>query len=836
MAAACIFLLASATAAASAANANSMIGTKNAFVAHAHNAGSQCAFVTPTASKQHQWISRSATTRTSQLAGHGGGIDAYDAQMAAMTAGGIETSTAAGEPTNNIMPASQKWTGQNSYTQQLLPPATEEESTVGSYSTNNNSYDTGADACAAQMDAMTRKSFVEEQSTTVRNEEPTVAAAMESSSDDDDDPCEMEFQNYLLALQREMETASAEANNEANPPSAQVVSQQPPPPKVETATPAVELTEEEMADKFLKMVSNEVEYKKMLKQSPYSLADIEWSVLLQRSLDNLEDNSQRNDGRFKGQSKRKGQLMPKKERKTVVLVGTGWASHAFVKLASTYDLRIVVVSPVNHFVFTPMLASAAVGTVEYRSMTEPIRVTNPYIDNFVEGRAIGVDVEAKKLQVQLSSLSTAAGTFKGTAIQLPCRLEPEPVLTQIVYSDDGTIQQDKTYGAGGVIELNYDHLICAVGTSSRSSMVKGAKGHCFNLKTAQDSKRLRTAIGEALEMASRPDVQEFYYPDEETKIQAREERRRRVRIAVVGGGPTGVELSGELSDFFGQVCSSPDGAYQSVRDDVSVMLVHGGSALLPSMDKELGERALQALKEQGVEVRLNTRLKEVGQDFIRIGEKGSDVEETIPLGITVWAAGNAPVPFVKELLSQLPESAAGSGGRVNVDRWLRCPTPSADLFGSIFVLGDVACLESKSKYDTSPEPLPQTAQVAGQQGSFAARMLNRGYDMQQSPPKLPEVSADAAFSLLRVSLLARGLEEAPGFNFLSLGLLAYVGQEEALNQVMVGDVPLFNYSGKIAFALWRSVYLAKQASSRNQALIAFDWARTETFGRDITRL
>lgn len=216
-------------------------------------------------------------------------------------------------------------------------------------------------------------------------------------------------------------------------------------------------------------------------------------------------------------------------------LGTGWASHAFIKLASTYDLRIVVVSPVNHFVFTPMLASAAVGTVEYRSMTEPIRVTNPYIDNFVEGRAIGVDVEAKKVQVQLSSLSTVTGAFKGIAANAPCRLEPEPVQTHIVYSDDGTIQRDKTAGAGEVIELSYDHLICAVGTASRSSIVKGAKEYCFNLKTSQDSKRLRTAIGEALEMASRPDVQEFYYPDEMSKNQAREERRRRVRIAVVGG-------------------------------------------------------------------------------------------------------------------------------------------------------------------------------------------------------------------------------------------------------------------------------------------------------------
>ena len=87
------------------------------------------------------------------------------------------------------------------------------------------------------------------------------------------------------------------------------------------------------------------------------------------------------------------------------------------------------------------------------------------------------------------------------------------------------------------------------------------------------------------------------------------------------------------------------------------------------------------------------------------------MEETIPVAITVWAAGNAPVPFVKELLSQLPASAAGSAGRINVDRWLRCPMPTPETFGSILVLGDIANLETKAKYDASPKSLPQTAQV-----------------------------------------------------------------------------------------------------------------------------
>jgi len=621
----------------------------------------------------------------------------------------------------------------------------------------------------------------------------------------------------------------------------------------------------EVGDRYLKMVSTELSYKKNFMNTlpSYTLFDIDYPILLQRFLDNIEDSSQKLNGKISGQSKLMKQISPKDERKTVIVLGTGWAGHAYVKLASIYDLRIVVVSPVNHFVFTPMLASAAVGTVEYRSMTEPIRVTNPYIDNFVEGRAIDVDIQYKKLVVQLTSLSTVTGSFNGIASDVTTsRLDPDPILTKIIYTGtelSPNIERDRSQGAGDVIELSYDYLLCCVGTTSRSSMIHGAKEYCFNLKTSQDSKRLRTAIGEALEMASRPDVQDYYYSsssntpggvDEIMRQQAKDERRRRVRIVIVGGGPTGVELCAEISDFFAQVCRIPDGAYQHLKNDVSVMLIHGGSDLLPAMDIDLRARALVALREQGVEVRLNTRLNEVGRDYIKIIDKNVGYEEMIPLAITVWAAGNTPVPFISELLKKLPSEAAGSGGRVNVDKWLRCPTPTRDSFGSVLVLGDAACFESQSKYETSTLPLPQTAQVAGQQGAFVARMLNRGYDMSQTPPTLPDVSIDSTTaniasssstkqfppSLLKLWLLARGLQEAPGFNFLSLGLLAYVGQEEALNQVMVGDVPLFNYSGKIAFALWRSVYLSKQASTRNQALIAFDWLRTETFGRDITRL
>jgi len=589
--------------------------------------------------------------------------------------------------------------------------------------------------------------------------------------------------------------------------------------------------QEDTEEKFLKMVSSEIEVKKLNGQNPYAVTDIDFHSISEKFIDTFEHTLQK---------KIRGRKEPKEDRKTIVVLGTGWAAHSFVKMASTHDLRIVVVSPVNHFVFTPMLASAAVGTVEYRSMTEPIRITNPYIDNFVEGGAIGVDVCNKIIKVQLTTLGTVTGAFKGLASNAQSRLDPEPTIyensTPITYHERDVIMPFSV-GAGKVIELQYDHLICAVGTSSRSYIVPGAKDYCFNLKTAQDSKRLRTAIGEALEFASRPDSKESYYTNEVDKQWAREERKRRVNFILVGGGPTGVELAGELKDFVKQICRQPDGAYHHLAQDISITLVHGGQELLPAMKPELRQRALKALLSQGVEVILNSRLQEVGKDYVKIKEKGTNDEITIPCSLTVWAAGNAPVPFVKNLLSQLPESAQGSAGRINVDKWLRCPTPTEDTFGSILVLGDVACIKEGSKYDEELKELPQTAQVAGQQGAFTARMLNRGYDLNVVPPRLPDNdTSDDSLSILRAWLVARGLQECPEFRFLSLGLLAYVGGEEALNQVELGDVPLFNYSGKIAFVLWKTVYLGKQASSRNQALIAFDWMRTEFFGRDITRL
>jgi NADH dehydrogenase FAD-containing subunit len=179
------------------------------------------------------------------------------------------------------------------------------------------------------------------------------------------------------------------------------------------------------------------------------------------------------------------------------------------------------------------------------------------------------------------------------------------------------------------------------------------------------------------------------------------------------------------------------------------------------------------------------------------------------------------------ILDKLPTEARGAGDRSHVNKWLRCPTPDKDTFGSILVLGDAASFADK------PDSfLPQTAQVAGQQGAYAARLLCRNYDLTATPP----VSYQGGDMMLNLWMKLRGLNEAAGFDFVNLGLLAYVGSGEALSQIEIGDFPVLSYAGNTAFILWRSVYLVKQVATRNRILVTFDWLKSAVFGRDITRL
>eukprot|EP00428_Durinskia_dybowskii_P017855 CAMPEP_0170215400 /NCGR_PEP_ID=MMETSP0116_2-20130129/7336_1 /TAXON_ID=400756 /ORGANISM="Durinskia baltica, Strain CSIRO CS-38" /LENGTH=707 /DNA_ID=CAMNT_0010465975 /DNA_START=1 /DNA_END=2122 /DNA_ORIENTATION=- len=549
---------------------------------------------------------------------------------------------------------------------------------------------------------------------------------------------------------------------------------------LESHNPFIKWIEADVSDSTMRIVSSELGVKEFVRtiksKSGGGLPDssqVPVDLLLSRGVDTLEDITLHLSRipyrkRYRDGDITSGPLLERK-RRTVVILGSGWAAHALIKVADCCKLRLIVVSPSNHFVFTPMLASSAVGTVEYRSMTEAVRAANPYIDDYLEGKATDVDVHNKKeVFVQLKSLL------------------------------DGARE-----GKPPMVELEYDHLIVSVGCRVEDRGIPGVE-KAFRLKTTDDAVKLRRAIGECLEYASRPDVAG---PDH---VQ---ERRNRATFLIVGGGPTGVELAGEMLDLAADITRSDKGTYPKLNGDIQVVLVHSGPDLVPQFEKTLRLEALKSLEKKGAKVLLNTRVNEVGDGFAKLATKRFDPttgqvvsldEFSLPVG------GTAPVDFVDRLLAQLPPEARNPDGRIKVDKWLRPQMPSNDLVGSVLVLGDAAAFPEGSEIIATDRLLPQTAQVAGQQGAYAARLLTRGYNMSVLPAPLLDEAYQDIDPLMVTWLQLRGITRAPPFQFLNLGLLAYLGGNEALSQVQIGDFPLFSYFGSIAFVLWRSVYLVKQ--------------------------
>jgi NADH dehydrogenase FAD-containing subunit len=361
----------------------------------------------------------------------------------------------------------------------------------------------------------------------------------------------------------------------------------------------------------------------------------------------------------------------------------------------------------------------------------------------------------------------------------------------------------------------------------------------LRLKTLDDARKLRQAIGECFEYSSRPDVAG---PD---KTQ---ERTNRATIVICGGGPTGIEIAGEIHDLANDITRKNGGSYPNLAGNIRVVLVHGGSELVPQFDPSLRNEALKSLRKKGIEVFLSTRVTEVMDGKVRLSQKVFNEDGNVqgqedfelPAGLTVWCAGTSPVAFTDKLLSQLPEAARNKDGRIKVDKWMRPVMPHDELMGSVFVLGDAAAFPEGNEEIAFDKTLPQTAQVAGQQGAYLARLLSRGYALDTTPPSLPDMTEEDKMSvfndpLTRTWLRLRDLAIADEFVFLNLGLLAYLGGGEALTQIQLGDFPLFNYFGSIAFVLWRSVYLVKQVATRNRVLVTFDWIKSALFGRDLTR-
>lgn len=225
-----------------------------------------------------------------------------------------------------------------------------------------------------------------------------------------------------------------------------------------------------------------------------------------------------------------------KHKPKLVVLGTGWGSIALLKGLNPDDYHVTIVSPSNYFLFTPMLPSATVGTLELRSLVEPVRAIVAKLGgHFMRAEAVDVDFSEKLVEVSA----------------------PGP---------DGVKQN---------FYLPYDKLVIGVGSITNPHGVKGLE-HCHFLKDISDARLIRNRINRNFEEACLPTTSD-------------EERRRLLSFVVSGGGPTGCEFAAELYDMLNEdLCR----LYPKIlRNEISVHVIQSRGHILNTYDEALSRYA-----------------------------------------------------------------------------------------------------------------------------------------------------------------------------------------------------------------------------------------------------
>jgi len=482
----------------------------------------------------------------------------------------------------------------------------------------------------------------------------------------------------------------------------------------------------------------------------------------------------------------------KKSREKVLVLGTGWGAASFLKDIDPSKFDVTVISPRNYFLFTPMLAGASVGSVEYRSITEPIREINNNV-NYLGATATSIDPETQSV----------------TCESVVC---------------DGNSCEINDFA------VNYDRLIVTIGAQTNTFGIPGVREHCCFLKQVDDARRVRSSIVNCFERANIPGMSD-------------EARENNLTFAVIGAGPTGIEFASELRDFIEQ-----DGPkyYPNLLKHVRIKVIEASDTILAPFDKSLQDEARKQLqrsisikdsklqdllpKSELTELLLESCVKEVKEKSIELSDGSS-----IPYGLVVWAAGNGPLPLTLQLIDALGESQSSvqdvARGRIAVDPWLRVLGSK----GKVFALGDCSC--------NTQDQLPATAQVASQQAEYLASLYNQNYNFGPKefqgilPPPTSDPEQTISLSQRIAAFAIQESDYAKPFQFLNLGILAYTGGGSALAQVSIApNAGSIKGKGKLGNALWRSVYLTKQVSWRNRLLVSNDWVKRQLFGRDITQV
>lgn len=250
--------------------------------------------------------------------------------------------------------------------------------------------------------------------------------------------------------------------------------------------------------------------------------------------------------------------MPDYAKPKLVVLGTGFGAFSLLKSLKRNIFDTTVVSPRNHFLFTPLLPSTTVGTLEFRSIIEPVRRGIPGI-RYYQARCTDVDTIRKEI--------VCSGALDN-----------------------------------GAFRLQYDILVIAVGTINNTYNIRGVEQHALFLKELIDARTIRERIIDCFERASQPSIDD-------------EQCKRLLHFVVVGGGPTGVEFAAEIHDFIKEDLRKP---YSSLMPHISITILEAGPSILSAFDGVLSDYTAKLFRRQQIEVRTNSLVVEVAAEVITL--------------------------------------------------------------------------------------------------------------------------------------------------------------------------------------------------------------------------
>jgi len=404
---------------------------------------------------------------------------------------------------------------------------------------------------------------------------------------------------------------------------------------------------------------------------------------------------------------------------TVVIVGAGFGGLNAARALRRAPVQVVLVDRNNYHLFQPLLYQVATAGLEPEEIARPARAILRGQKNF-DFRMVDVtrvDFAAKRLE-------TSAGP------------------------------------------ISYDFLVLAPGGETNFFGLESMQRHGLGLKDIPDAIEIRNHVLTCFEQA-------MLEPDPE-------KRRTLLTFIVVGGGPTGVEMAGALSELIRLVLVK-DYPRLNIKD-VRILLLEATDTLLAAMPERLREAAVKTLWRKWIDVRFGAQVADYDGKQIRL-KSG----EIIPAQTVIWAAGVRASPLNATL-----GVAPGRQGRIPVEPTLQIPGHP-----DVFIIGDAAYLEQDG------EPLPMVAPVAIQMGQFVARNIKRQ---------------------------ARG-QALESFRYRDQGTLATIGRNAA-----VANVYGIKATGFVAWVMWLGIHIIQLIGFRNKLFVLINWAWDYFFYERAARL